>query len=317
MTIASEISRLQWAKADICTAIENKGVTVWSIKLDQYCDCINAISWWADVGYIDFLMVWWWGGGWTAWNCSPWWWGWWWWFVESFCQAVYNQQYPVKIWKWWKGVIWCSFYSWTANQDARWWDTVFYWVAYWWWWWGCSVCEDWASWWWWVWWVSPNVWWSAVHWNQWCSTISFSNCCHYWWWWAWAWASSTGPIWWNGKCSSMSWTSTRYSWWWWGGTKCTSSSCAKNGGSWWWGKWWYNCLNWCNATYYWWGGGWAASWYSSTHANWWNWCQWIVIIRYKTDGTCWVKCATWWTITTSGWYTIHTFTSDGIFTPIL
>lgn len=44
MSIASEISRLQGAKADIKTAIEGKGVTVPSAtKLDGYADLVDAI----------------------------------------------------------------------------------------------------------------------------------------------------------------------------------------------------------------------------------------------------------------------------------
>lgn len=50
MTIASEITRLQWAKADIKTAIENKWVTVpASAKLDTYDTYIDQIeTWWFD-----------------------------------------------------------------------------------------------------------------------------------------------------------------------------------------------------------------------------------------------------------------------------
>ena len=45
MTIASEITRLQWAKADIKTSIENKGVTVPSnAKLDTYDTYIDQIN---------------------------------------------------------------------------------------------------------------------------------------------------------------------------------------------------------------------------------------------------------------------------------
>lgn len=45
MSIASEISRLQTAKADLKTAIEGKGVTVpSSIKLDGYADLVDSIS---------------------------------------------------------------------------------------------------------------------------------------------------------------------------------------------------------------------------------------------------------------------------------
>lgn len=45
MSIASEITRLQQAKADIKTAIENKGVTVpRSATLDDYADFVDSIS---------------------------------------------------------------------------------------------------------------------------------------------------------------------------------------------------------------------------------------------------------------------------------
>lgn len=45
MSIASEITRLQQAKADIKTAIENKGVTVpSSATLDDYADLVDSIS---------------------------------------------------------------------------------------------------------------------------------------------------------------------------------------------------------------------------------------------------------------------------------
>lgn len=44
MSVASEIARLQNAKANIKTAIENKGVTVGDIKLDAYSAKIDEIS---------------------------------------------------------------------------------------------------------------------------------------------------------------------------------------------------------------------------------------------------------------------------------
>ena len=45
MSIASEISRLQTAKADLKTAIEAKGVTVpSSTKLDDYADLVDSIQ---------------------------------------------------------------------------------------------------------------------------------------------------------------------------------------------------------------------------------------------------------------------------------
>ncbi len=45
MSIASEITRLQTAKAELKTAIENKGVTVPSdTKLDGYADLVDSIE---------------------------------------------------------------------------------------------------------------------------------------------------------------------------------------------------------------------------------------------------------------------------------
>lgn len=45
MSVQSEINRLQTAKADLKTAIENKGVTVpSSTKLDGYADLVDNIS---------------------------------------------------------------------------------------------------------------------------------------------------------------------------------------------------------------------------------------------------------------------------------
>ena len=56
MTIASEITRLDWAKADIKTAIENKGVSVPSnAKLDTYNTYIDQIDTW--VMFMDKLTL--------------------------------------------------------------------------------------------------------------------------------------------------------------------------------------------------------------------------------------------------------------------
>jgi hypothetical protein len=70
-------------------------------------------------------------------------------------------------------------------------------------------------------------------------------------------------------------------------------------------------INWNPATYYWWWGGGAywCSTYSQASCAWWDWCQWIVILRYKTDWSCWISNQSrWWTKTTCWDYTIHTFT---------
>ena len=53
MSIASEIQRIQGAKADIKTAIENKGVTVDSTKkISEYADLIDTIK-----TNIDFKLT--------------------------------------------------------------------------------------------------------------------------------------------------------------------------------------------------------------------------------------------------------------------
>lgn len=57
MTIASEITRLQNDKAAICTAIENKGVTVGNVTFDDYAACIDAIQSGSMVGYVDMLVI--------------------------------------------------------------------------------------------------------------------------------------------------------------------------------------------------------------------------------------------------------------------
>ena len=55
MTIASEITRLQWAKADARTSIINKGVDVpSSAKLDTYHDYIDLIQQWD-----GWILAWW------------------------------------------------------------------------------------------------------------------------------------------------------------------------------------------------------------------------------------------------------------------
>ncbi len=62
MTIASEITRLQWAKADIKTAIESKWVSVWSnLKLNNYSSLIQNIQTWnANLKNAPIKVVWHW-----------------------------------------------------------------------------------------------------------------------------------------------------------------------------------------------------------------------------------------------------------------
>lgn len=59
MTIASEITRIQNAKASIKASIENKGVTVPNTeKLDGYYSYIDQISWWDDdiISYMSGIL---------------------------------------------------------------------------------------------------------------------------------------------------------------------------------------------------------------------------------------------------------------------
>ena len=44
-----------------------------------------------------------------------------------------------------------------------------------------------------------------------------------------------------------------------------------------------------------------------------SWCPWIAVVRYKTDWSMWINCATWWCVYCCNWYTIHCFTSDWTF----
>lgn len=310
MTIASEITRLQWAKADICSAIEWKWVTVWNISIDQYCDCIKAISWHV-YWYVDLLVVWWWGGWSRATDCFAWWW---WgagWFIYSHCLPISEnvESCPVSVGAWWAmNCNWCPTYFWNSTPWSE-----FY--AYWWgaWWAYSTACNGW-SWWGWGWWRCTNGWTgTAWQWNK-----GGTWCYSYWWWW-WGWANLQGRDstyacrWWDGWAALANYISgglVYYAWWWGGGTSrcCTSSTPWWSGGS---GAWWDGGTcghRWRNAVTYWswWGGGW---WWTSNYC-WWAWCQWVVYIRYHTDWSDWIKpTSTWGTRYNCGVYTIHRFTN--------
>lgn len=101
MTIASEITRLQWAKADIKTAIQGKWVTVpASAKLDTYASYVNQIvQWW-----------------WVAWiiGTAP---------VRTSVQAVgNNQERSDMLWNALSYSIWdfvfiVAYYSWYNSNN--------------------------------------------------------------------------------------------------------------------------------------------------------------------------------------------------------
>lgn len=339
MTIASEISRLQWAKACIKASIENKWVTVWAnVKLDSYSDCIDAIPSWSSDCFIDVLAVGWGGWGWgSGGNYWSWWWGWAWWVVNSHVKVICNS-IPITIWA--GGSWWCSWYGWWQWKDTCVsninylceWNICNSIIAYWWWGWWLWYWWYWYNWWsWWGWWgIKGNG--MASFWWQWCPWQWNS-------WWA-MWRAGTNSIdytgaggWWyksawlgafcgrkNGCTSSTLTTPDWWEWWYWDKwyTFCYAwwwgwwwySSCR---GYWkcWGGNWWNDSYDWCNATQYWWWGWWSGySWYS-----WWKWSSWVVVIRYPADWSYWFSTATWWNCCNcvDGWCT-HLFTSSGTFT---
>ena len=264
---------------------------------------MNYWGWgsWIKFWLVDILVVWAWGWwGWYGSYPSTWWWGWGW------------------------GVVYCTNYFITNDSGntitvakgsaprTNWCCSTAFWItAYWWWaWWYWSSwnCKwlDWASWWWGWYYSSYWCWGTGSQWNNWW------HACYYWapaWWWGWgAWETGCDAVgckwwaWWAWKAYSISWTTVYYwAWWWWG----WEQNCCWAWWTWWWWTWYCNI---CNANWYWawwWGVTWCA--------NWWCWCQGVVIIRYKTDWSCYINCATWWTKYTCGDYTIHRFTSNWTF----
>ena len=251
---------------------------------------------------IDILVVWWgwWGGQywWCAscWNCVQWW-GWGWWYVK-YCEC-----YPILEWWCTTIVVWAWWWA-----QSEWWDSCF-WdvVSLWWWAWAWNNPYNWEQWrgatycWtWWGWYSNSWAnWQSAWDWSSWATWSIWGNWGNWtwckdcniawgWWWATWVWAEWL--CWWAWGawyCSDIEWTAHYYGWGWaWG-----NSACA-------WCDWWW--ATWCCATYYWWG-GWGNSW---------GWCQWIVVVRYKTNGS-WINATstTWWCKYTCWDYTIHKFTT--------
>lgn len=327
----------------MCTAIENKGVAVWNASLDDYASCIDAIDQWGSSCYpylIDAVIVWW-GGWWGSGKClgssssaAWWWWGWWgvrfidreWFFTTSWC---------IIVWQWWAGGTsgndWCDGCpSCLWNYISRgWWgggagtNVGHAWAS----WWGawmynsssCTFVSGWntqvsstattprawhdggAS----IYYRSCNVgygWWWGGACGMWGTNNTHPNAIKCWVWWTWIWMG--GGVW-----ASVFPSMYISAWWWgWGGASCSAapSSCPwGNGGT---------CVNkngWDGQTY--WSGGWWA-WGSSCQCKWWNWHSWIVVIKYPTNWDYWFTCATWWTVTTSWSYKIHTFTSNWTFT---
>ena len=285
MTIASEISRLQCAKSDICTAIENKWVTVWNITLDNYSACIDAIPTWSDVAVVDFLLLWWWGG-WGKTCTTSWWWGGAWWVIIWRNYALSKGSYNVTIWS-----KWTNAWNWGSSCFEGY-------VALWWW-GGGTWCrtncawKNWASWGW-AWWRISTVWKA-----QQCLYVQWHN------WWAW----NTNWHWWGGG-------------WFWGDWCCCSSGYGWDGGIWYltsmtWHEecfaWWWGGANWWHWMYWWWNSQGNAStcgswWWGSCNSNSYSWWWWALIIAYPSDcgyNITWSNCSC-----VCNWVCVHCFTSS-------
>ena len=252
----------------------------------------NAWSnWWNSVFWV-IVALWWWGWGWdcpTA-SVAKWrdWWNWGWggfpWNTTS------NLKTYSLIWLW----NWLNWHNWSRS---------WHWNRFWMWWWGWGA-----------WWAGWFYTWICI--SRWCQFMWFT-------WWKWVYTT----FWWTNR---YLWG---WGWWgWWCYTRITNcyaeDSCYvypwanpqamwfNTGLCYWWGLPWLNsgnCPWWAGGSNTWWGWGWGfGSW-----ASWWAWGSWLVIVRYPKDCSYWIKCATWWTITTStiNWvqYVVHTFTSWGTF----
>lgn len=314
MTIASEITRLQNDKAAMCTAIENKWVTVGNVTFDDYAACIDAIQSWGGC-MVDVLVVaWWWSGFGGCGVRYIWWWGWAWqailWSAFLECKETevcvwvwwFPQWYDcyTNTWKWWNSsfgnIIALGGWWWGGDTRTGWVYVADDWWSWWWWFWTCYASLDMSGWCWCIWnWITPR-WHNGWAWicAAWASVYGG-------WWWG-AWGAADTKNWWAWIVSTIEGELKCYSWWggWWG--------CA----SWSWSYWWWNgaCGNWCNATTHWswWGGG-----SNNMRWRWGTWCNGVVIVRYKTDWSYWFCNAFWWFKCICWDYAIHCFTQNDKF----
>lgn len=294
MTIASEISRLQCAKADICTAIENKWVTVWNITIDNYACCIDEIPTGSNEKFIDVLLVWAWG---TWWLC--WWWGWGW---EVICLKKHILEYDNPI----VSVGTSATCLWKLIA-YRWGNWINCWVNYWFV-WNCWPALNWWGWGWWgstcwisTWWTSRNLW------HEWWWTGWYGNTVMWWYWWGW------GA--WTPWCPAYEWScyNNCRSWFWWRWIQ-TDFSWKVECFAWWWSWFWWSPASYAlrnsnpPLTCWTWG-----TWNSCTSASCRAWAWWIVIIRYPSDWSYWIENAEWWEKYECNWYTYHCFKCNSLF----
>lgn len=299
MTIASEITRLQWAKADICTAIENKWVTVWNVTLSDYACCIDAIKQWGSMRVEALIVAWWWSGWWDG-YCAAWG-GWAWWVIYSNALSVCEIN-TVVVWKWWVGGEGGRCSNCWGNSSIN--DVVAI---------GGGRGISGANWCWWSWggWQCGSWWWAGIapqgtSWGNWA--------CYSWWGGGWAWGNGCNwgcKIWWNGWLwflSCIEWMNKCYAWWGWGFGCCTKWIGCYWG--WDWGTW-NGVEKWTNATTCW-SWGWGSG---RSCRCWGSWGCGVVIIRYPTDWSFGINTSSWGnSCYTCNWYCIHCFTSNWTFT---
>lgn len=237
--------------------------------------------------YADALIVWGWGG----WNNAAWGWAW---------AVIYREMTPLRaencviVWAWWaEWCLWCKSSLWWIKADWGWvWNTAY-----------PATC-NWSAWGWSYWnghWTYWNNW--SPAWTEW-SYTTCTGCWAWWWaWWEWWWPSQWGQGWWIWKKIEFSnWTSAYYAYGWWGASRFDCYNCSQYSHC-----WWGATCNYC-------GSGWWGWWLCDCWTCWWKaWKDWVVVVMYPTDWSYWIHCATWGTVTTCNWYTVHTFTSDWTF----
>lgn len=238
------------------------------------------------------------GGGWGGGNSGGW--GGWWQFTYNSALTVTPQAYSVTVWTWWTA-------GWTTTD---WWNgnsSIF-----------SSITSTGGIWWEWD-TVRSWVWWASGNSFSWGNYITVGNDL----WGGGGWGSSAvganavawqAGSWGAGTANSISWSSVTYAGWGWGGWYNTSPYFdlwwAGTDGGW---NWWSTTAGTAGTANRGGGGGWG----SAGNRVWWAGWSWVVIISYATDWSDWVSISsTGGTITTSGWQTIHTFTTSGTFTMV-
>lgn len=242
------------------------------------------------------------GWGWGAWwGTNVWTWGWGaWWYRYNAIFTVTPQAYSITVWT--EGLWWTT----SNTAGTNWWNSTFSTItstgwgagAIWWWnngwsWWG-NTGNAWVSWAVWLWTSGEGnnggVWNGSVGWGF-CSGGGWGGSG-----WVW-WTSPSSGTWWSAgiwTSNSISSSAVTYAsgWVWWGDSTGGWGTAGSNTGNWWWG-WGWSGIAWLNG-----GSG-------------------VVIISYATNGSDGVSpTSTGGIITTSGWQTIHTFTTSGTFTMI-